>query len=138
MKGLKSENKAIAKLQAEIGITGGKCTFPPATTISDRGTLKVGENTFNMISISSNVQGRGYFNRVYSLQKGSICYGFTFSTITLAPDSKGLTGSNITQAQNNNKAIINTADTAFTDMVKSFAFLTSPAGVDESTVPPVK
>ena len=124
----------VAKLQADIGIASGKCAFPPTTTIKDRGTIKVGDNTLNMISISSTVQGRGYFNRMYSLQQGGICYVFTFASITLAPETKGLTGSNVTQAQNNNKAIVTTADTAFTDMVKSFAFVSTPAGVDESTV----
>ena len=134
----KTQVSTLAKLQAEIGIASGKCSFPPVTTVKDRSTITVGSNTFNMISIMSTVQGRGYLNRMYSLQKGSICYVFTFSSITLDPVSKGLTGSNVTQAQNNNKAIVATADAAFTDMVKSFAFVSTPAGQDESTVPAVK
>ena len=125
----------VAKLQADIGIVAGKCAFPPVTTVKDRGTLQSGDNTFSMISISNTVQGRGYFNRMYSLQHGDVCYIFTFSSITLAPESKNLTGSNVTQAQNNNKAIINMADSAFTDLVKSFTFVASAAGIDETKAP---
>jgi len=128
----------LNKLQIDIGVGSGKCSFPPVITVKDRGTVVVGDNTFNTISISNTVQGRGYFNRMYSLQKGNVCYVFTFSSVTLAPETKNLTGSNIIQAQNNNKAIINTVDTAFTDMVKSFTFVASAVGVDESTVAPVK
>jgi hypothetical protein len=128
----------VAKLEAEIKILPGKCAFPPVTTIKDRGTLAVGANTLPMISMSNTVQGRSYFNRMYSLQKGSFCYLFTFSSITLSAESKKLTGSNLTQAQNNNKAIINTADGDFTAMVKSFAFVTGPQGVDETKAAPAK
>jgi hypothetical protein len=63
---------------------------------------------------------------------------FSFSSITLDPASKGLTGSNITQAQNNNKALLMSADTAFTDIVKTFAFVTGPAGQDEAKVAPAR
>ena len=131
----KTQVSTVAKLEADIGIVSGKCSFPPVTTIQDHGTLQSGSNTFNMISISNTVQGRGYFNRMYSLQNGDVCYIFTFSSITLAPDTKGLTGSNVTQAQNNNKAIINMADSAFTDMVKSFTFIPSATGIDETKAP---
>jgi len=131
----KSQVSTLARLQADINVTSGKCAFPPVTTIKDRSTLKVGTQTLNMISMSNTVQGRGYFNRMYSLQKDSICYMFTFSSITLDPASKGLTGSNITQAQNNNKAIVNSSDIAFTDMVKSFTFVVGPQGVDETKAP---
>jgi len=34
--------------------------------------------------------------------------------------------------------MVNTADTAFTDMVKTFAFVTGPQGKDETTVVPTK
>ena len=128
----------VAKLQVDLGVGSGKCAFPPVVTVKDRGTLTVGSNTLNTISIANTNQGRGYFDRMYSLQKGDVCYIFRLSTITLSPESKNLTGSNIVQAQNNNKAIINTADTAFTDLVKSFTFVASATGVDESTVAPVK
>ncbi len=131
----KNQVSTVAKLQADINISSGKCAFPPVTTIKDRGTLKAGTQTLNTISMSNTVQGRGYFNRMYSLQKDNVCYMFVFSSITLDPASKGLTGSNITQAQNNNKAIVNSSDTAFTDMVKSFAFVVGPQGIDETKAP---
>jgi uncharacterized protein (UPF0333 family) len=128
----------IGKLQADINVFSGKCSFPPVTTIKDRGTLKVGTETMNTISMTNTIQGRGYFNRMYSLQKDNVCYFFTFSSITLDPVSKKLTGSNIIQAQNNNKAIVTSADTAFTDMVKTFAFVVGPQGKDETQASPVK
>lgn len=128
----------VATLQAVVQVISGTCAFPPVTTIKDRSSVKLGENTFNMISMSNTVQGRTYFNRMYSLQKGEVCYMFSFASISHNPSTKGLTGSNITQAQNNNKAIVNTADSAFTDMVKSFGFVAGPQGQDESTVAPKK
>jgi len=133
-----SQVSTVATLQASVQVISGTCAFPPITTIKDRNSVKLGGNTFNMISMSNTVQGRVYFNRMYSLQQNDVCYMFSFASITLSPDSKGLTGSNVTQAQNNNKAIVNTSDTAFTDMVKSFNFVAGPQGQDESTVPPVK
>ena len=60
---------------------------------------------------------------------------FTFSSITKDPASVGLKGSNITQAQNNNKAIVTSADAAFTEMVKTFAFVVGPQGIDETKAP---
>ena len=128
----------IAKLQVDISVSSSKCSFPPVTTIKDRGTLAVAGQTANMISMTNTVQGRAYFNRMYSLQKGDICYTFAYSSVAQSPSSKNLTGSNLTQAQNNNKAITNTADAAFTDMVKSFAFVTGPAGKDETQASPAK
>lgn len=128
----------LAKLTADINILASKCAFPPVTTIKERGTITVGKSTLNMITMSNTVQGRGYYNRMYSLQNGAICYLFTFSSITQSPESKKLTGSNVTQAQNNNKAIINTADTDFTNMVKSFTLVEGPAGQDETKISPVK
>ncbi len=133
-----SQVSTVAKLQADITVSSGKCSFPPVTTVRDRGTLTAGSNSLNMISMSNTVQGRTYFNRMYSLEKSGICYIFAFSSIAQSPTVKNLTGSNLTQAQNNNKAIVNTADTAFTDMVKTFAFVTGPAGRDETQVVPTK
>ncbi len=125
----------VAKLQGDITVSPGKCSFPPVPTVKDRGTLKVGENTLNTISMSNSVQGRAYFNRLYSLQQGGTCYLFVFTSIALSPESKKLTGSNLTQAQNNNKAITNTADSDFTNLVKTFSFVQGPAGVDETKAP---
>jgi hypothetical protein len=128
----------VATLQANIQAFSGTCAFPPVTTIQSRDTIKVGTNTFNMITMNNTVQSRTYFNRMYSLQQGNVCYIFSFASIAVSPSSKGLTGSNAIQAQNNNKAITTTADSDFTTMVKSFAVVTTPAGQDESTVAPVK
>jgi hypothetical protein len=131
----KTQVSTVKKLQSDITVSPSKCAFPPVVTVKDRGTLKVGALTLNTISMSNTVQGRAYFNRMYSLQKDSICYMFVFSSIVLDPASTGLKGSNITQAQNNNKAIINSSDTAFTDMVKTFVFVVGPKGIDETKAP---
>ncbi|MDE2038181.1 MAG: hypothetical protein KGI69_03115 [Patescibacteria group bacterium] len=128
----------VAKLEADVAVVPAKCSFPPVTTVDDRGVVKVGSLSFNMIAMSNDVQGRSYFNRMYSLQQGSICYSFMFSYIALSPEAKGLTGSNLTQAQNNNKAIKSTADAAFTNMVQSFALITLPTGESEVQAAPAK
>ena len=128
----------VATLQATIQVLGGTCAFPPVTTIKDRSTVKLGTNTFNMISMANTVQGRVYFNRMYSLQQGDVCYMFSFASISQNPEVKGLKGSDITQAQNNNKAITSTSDTAFTDMVKTFGFVAGPQGQDETQAAPKK
>ncbi|MES2215863.1 MAG: hypothetical protein V4481_01030 [Patescibacteria group bacterium] len=132
----KTQVSTVAKLQSDVKVSAGKCAFPPVTTIKDRATVTVKGKSFNTISMSNNVQGRAYFDRMYSLQKDSICYMFSFSSITQSAASKNLTGSNATQAENNNKAIINAADASFTDMVKSFEFVTGPQGVDETKASP--
>ncbi len=134
----KTQVSTMATLQAEVTVYPSKCAFPAVVTIKDRETIKIGDLTANMISMSNTVQGRAYFNRMYSIQKESICYMFTFTSVALSPESKGLTGSNITQAQNNNKAIVSTSDTEFNNMVKSFVFVASKAGQDETKVAPVK
>lgn len=134
----KTQVSTAAKLEADITVVPGKCAFPPVTTVEDRGTVSANGLDFDMISMSNEVQGRSYFDRMYSLQKGDICYAFHFSFISLSPEAKGLTGSNLTQAENNNKAILSTSDAAFTDMVKSFAFVTLPPGEPETEASPVK
>ncbi len=134
----KSDTNTLKKLEAKIVVTSGKCAFPPVTTIKDRSTLKSGDLSFNMISMSNTVQGINYFDRMYSLQKDTICYTFGFSSITQSPANKGVKGSEATQITNNNKAIVDAADTAFTDMVKSFVYVTSAAGTDETTAVPTK
>lgn len=133
-----SQVSTVATLQANVQVLSGVCAFPPVVTIQDRGTVSVGDDSLNMISMSNTVQGRDYFNRMYSLQHGDICYMFSFASITLSPSSKGLTGSNVTQAENNNKAIVSTVDGDFTSMVKSFAYVTTPQGEDETKVAPIK
>lgn len=128
----------VAKLQADINVVSGKCAFPPVTSIQDRGTLTAGSLSMNMISMTNSTQGRNYFDRMYELQQGEVCYVFHFSSITFSPESRNLTGSNVTQAQNNNRAIISTSDGDFTSMVKSFVFVQGPAGKDETQVSPAK
>ncbi len=128
----------VNRLEIDINVIPGKCSFPPVTTVESRGTIDIDSSKLNTISMSNTVQGRSYFNRMYSLEKAGICYFFSFSYVALSPDSKGLTGSNLTQAQNNNKAIKATADAAFTAMVKSFVFVTAPAGQEETSVAPAK
>jgi hypothetical protein len=88
--------------------------------------------------MSNTVQGRNYFNRMYSLQKDSICYYFTFSSITLSPTNKGYTGADAQRVGARNLTLVDTADSQFKDMVKSFVFVVGPAGKDETTVPPKK
>lgn len=134
----KDQVSTIATMQANVQAIPGTCAFPPVTTVKDKATVKVDDKSFNMISMSNTVQNRTYFNRMYSLQSGSICYVFSLATINYAPSSKGLTGSQVTQAENNNKAIINSADSDFTTMVKSFGFVTLPQGKDETQAAPAK
>lgn len=134
----KNQVSTVAKVQTDVTAAPGKCSFPPVTTIKERSTVKVGTETLNMISMTNTVQGRNYFNRMYSLDKSGICYLFSFATITQSPSSKGLSGSNATQAENNNRAIIDTADASFTNLVKSFALVTGPQGIDETKAAPAK
>ena len=131
----KSQVSTVATLQADINVYVSKCAFPAVTTVKDRATVKIGDLNANMISMSNSVQGRAYFNRMYSIQKGNTCFMFKFTSIAQSPESKGLTGSNVIQAQNNNKAIITATDTEFIDMVKSFVILQSAIGQDETKVP---
>lgn len=132
------EKNTIGKLESKIDIISGNCTFPPVTTIKERSTLKVKDMTFNMISLSNTVQGRNYFNRMYSLQKDSVCYFLTFSAITLSPTSKGYTGAEAQKIGARNLTLVDTADSQFKDMVKSFSFVVGPEGKDEGTISPKK
>lgn len=134
----KSQVSTIATLQANIQVVPGTCAFPPVTSIKDRGTVTVGSNTMNTVSMSNSVKGYDYFDRMYSLQSGKICYMFHFTSVTQPTSAKSLTGSQATQAQNNNKAIVTSADAQFTSMVKTFAFVTLPAGEDETQAAPAK
>ncbi len=132
------DKNTLGKLESKIDVSSGNCAFPPVTTIKERDTLKSGSLSFNMISMSNTVQGRTYFNRMYSLQKGSICYYFTFSAITLSPASKGFTGAEAQKIGSTNTLMVDTADSQFKDMVKSFAYVVGPEGKDESQVSPKK
>lgn len=124
----------MAKLEVDISTFSGKCAFPPVTTVKERKTVTLGDKSFSMITLANTVQNRSYFNRMYSYQRDNVCYIFAFSSISFAPASKGLSGSNVVQAENNNKALINTTDQAFTEMVKSFQFVKTEDGKDEGSV----
>lgn len=128
----------IGNLEVKVDVISGKCAFPPVTTVKERSTLAVGGLNFNMISIANTIQNRNFFNRMYSLQKDSICYFFTFSSISSSPASKGLTGSDVQKASANNTKLIDMADSQFKDMVKSFKFVVGAAGQDETTASPKK
>jgi hypothetical protein len=128
----------VNRLEADITVSSGKCAFPPVTTVESRGTLALQGMTANMITLANNVQGRSYWNRMYSLEKNGVCYFFAFSYVALSPESKGLTGSNLTQAKNNNNAMKVTADAAFTNMVKTLVFVAPPVGQDETKAAPIK
>lgn len=133
-----SSKNTVNKLESKIDVVSGKCAFPPVTTIKERTTAKFNGLSFNMISMSNSVQGRNYFNRMYTLEKDSICYVFSFASVTLSPSSKGLSGGQVQQVNVNNKAIVDSTDLQFKDMVKSFSFVVSPKGEDEATVYPKK
>ena len=132
------EKNTIGNLQSKIDIISGKCTFPPVTTVKERDVLKVGDLSFNMISIANAIQGRNYFSRMYSLQKDSICYFFTFTSVVLSPTSKGFVGADAQAVGARNTALVDATDTQFKDMVKSFKFVVGPAGQDETKVSPKK
>lgn len=131
-----TEKNTIGKLEAKVDVVSASCAFPPVTTIKERDTLKVGYQTFNMISMSNTVQGRNYFNRMYTLQKDSVCYFFTFSSITSSPSSKGYTGADAQKVGARNLSLVDKADSQFKDLIKSFAFVVTPVGKDETTVSP--
>lgn len=134
----KSEKNTIGKLESKIDVISGTCSFPAVTTVKERNSLKVKELTFNMISMSNTVQGRNYFNRMYTLQKDSICYYFTLTSITLSPSSKGYTGAEAQKIGTRNLTLVDTTDSQFKDMIKSFSFITGPVGQDETKVVPKK
>ena len=133
-----SDSNTIGKLEANVVVSSGKCSFPPVTTIKDRTTITSGDLSFNAISMTNSVQGRNYYDRMAEIQNNDVCYVFSFSSITLSPASKGFTGSQATQMTNNNKALVDSADQAFTAMVKSFSYVVGDPGKDEASVVPTK
>lgn len=130
----------IGSLKGVIEVLPGKCAFPPVTTVSDRSSIKSGEKgdvPFDMISMTNTVQGRTYFNRMYSTPKDAICYMFTFSSITINPASKGVAAADVPKVQANNKAVADAADKAFTDtVIKSFSYVTIEGGENEADYKP--
>ena len=123
----------VLKLQADINLLSGTCAFPNVI-IKDRGNLDVGTQRLKMITMANTVQGRNYFNRMYSLQKDTICYFFTFTTVTASPSSKGYTGTDAQKISSSNKALVDIDDSQFTNMIKSFVFITSSQEADENKV----
>ncbi|MCL5782124.1 MAG: hypothetical protein M1459_02065 [Patescibacteria group bacterium] len=134
----KSQVSTIASLQANINVTAGTCLFPPLSSIKDRSKITVGDLSFNTITISNTVKDRQYYSRIYSLQNGDVCYMFYYNAISYSPATKNLKGSEATQANNNNRAIISASENDFIATVKSFKFVTGPQGIDETKAAPVK
>ncbi len=132
------EKNTVAKLETKIDVGSATCSFPPVTTVKERNTVKINDLSFNMMSMSNTVQGRNYFNRMYTLQKDSVCYFFTFSSITLSPTSKGYSGSEAQKIGSTNLKLVDNADSQFKDMIKTFNFVVGPAGQDETKVSPNK
>jgi hypothetical protein len=129
------EKNTLGLLEAKVDIQSGTCAFPPVTTVKERDTLKVDDMNFNMISLSNTVQSRKFFSRIYSIQKDSICYLFTFTSNSTNPTSKGFSGTEAQKVSATNTTLIDSADTAFKDFVKSFKFITTDAGIDETQAP---
>ncbi len=132
-----SGKNTVNRIESKIDAVPGKCAFPPVTTIKERTTTKVGALSFNMISMSNSVQGRNYFNRMYTLQNGAGCFVLTFSSVTLSASGKVSSGE-VQQVNANNKALVDTADGQFKDLVKSFAYVIGPKGEDEVKMSPKK
>jgi hypothetical protein len=128
----------IGVLEAKVDVQSGTCAFPPVTTVKERDTLKVGDVNFSMISLSNTVQTRKFFSRIYSLQKDSICYLFTYTANSTNPSSKGYSTADAQKISASNTTLIDSADTAFKDLVMSFKFITTDAGIDETQAPGAK
>jgi hypothetical protein len=126
----------IGTLDASIQVLSGTCAFPPVVTIQNKSTTQIGSLSFDTISMQNSVEGRGYFDHLYSLQKGNVCYMFTFESVILNPTTKGFSTSDVTKIQANSQAQIDTADAAFKTVVSSFAFVLPPAGQPETSYHP--
>jgi hypothetical protein len=127
----------LGTLQASIQVLSGTCAFPPVVTVKDKGTMNVGDLSFDTLSIENSVQGRDYFDHLYALQKGGVCYMFIFNSVTVNPTTKGFSTSDVPKIDANNQLHISDADDAFKAVVSSFTFVSTPAGQDEATVKPV-
>jgi len=127
---------AIGTLDASIQVLPGNCAFPPVVTIKDKGTMNVGTLTLDTVSMQNSVDGRGYFDQMYSLQKGSVCYMFVFESVTLNPTTKGFSTSDVSKINANSQAEVNDADAAFKSVVQSFTFVQPPVGQPETSYHP--
>lgn len=133
-----AEKNTVRNLKADVNVISGKCSFPAVTTVRERDTVKVDNLTFNMISIANTVQGTNYFNRIYTLQNNSICYVFTLTSVTSSPTGKGYSATDTQKIGVTNKTLVDTADTEFKDMIKTFKYITGPEGQDETKIAPKK
>ena len=126
----------IGTLDASVQVLSGNCAFPPVVTIKDQGTLNVGDLAFNTVSMQNSVEGRNYFDQLYSLQKGNVCYMFTFVSVTINPTTKGFSTSDVSKINANSQSHINDANAAFKAVVQSFAFVAPPVGEPETSYHP--
>lgn len=123
----------VATLAASIYTTSGACTFPTvgSTASTKISTTTVGTNSFGTLSVQNSTSALNYTDMMYTLQQGTgrgqYCYVFAFGAITKKTSN--------TATQDNNNAIISEASQGFTAMVKSFAFVTTPAGQSETAHP---
>ena len=124
---------SIATLAASIYTTSGACTLP---TLGSSATVKestttAGTNSFSTLSVQNSTTNLNYTDMMYTLQQGTgrdqYCYVFAFGAVA----TKTSDGAK----QTNNGSIISEATQEFTAMVKSFAFVTGPAGQSESSHP---
>jgi hypothetical protein len=126
----------IGTLDASIQVLSGNCAFPPVVTIKDKGTINVGGLTLDTVSMQNSVDGRNYFDQLYSLQKGNVCYMFTFESVTINPTTKGFSTSDVPKINANSQAQIDIANAQFKDVVQSFVFVTPPVGEPETDYHP--
>jgi hypothetical protein len=126
----------IGTLDASIQVLSGNCAFPPVVTIKDKGTMNVGGLTLDTVSMQNSVDGRNYFDQLYSLQKGNVCYMFTFESVTQNPTTKGFSTSDVAKINANSQSHIDDANAAFKAVVSSFAFVTPPVGQPETSYHP--
>jgi len=127
---------AIGTLDASIQVLSGNCAFPPVVTVKDKGTLAVGSLSLNTVSMQNSVDGRGYFDQLYSLQNGNVCYMFTFESVAQNPTIKGFSTSDVAKINANSQSHINDANAAFKAVVQSFSFVTPPVGQPETSYHP--
>jgi hypothetical protein len=131
-KNLATQN-TIATLAGSIYTTSGACVFPTlaATASTKQSTTTLGSNRFGTLSVQNTTNGLNYTDMMYTLQQGTgrgqYCYVFAFGAV--AKTTKN------TAVSDNNGSIISQASQDFTTMVKSFAFVTGPAGQSESAHP---
>ncbi len=128
-----STSNSIATLAASIYTTSGACVFPSlgsSATVKES-TTTVGTNSFGTLSVQNSTASLNYTDMMYTLQQGTgrdqYCYVFAFGAVATKTSNGAM--------QTNNGTIISEATQEFTAMVKSFKFVTGPAGQSESAHP---